>query len=452
MKNVLMIAYNYPPLAGMGMLRSLKFAKYLPHFGWRPTILTLSTSATKQIQSQYWLCDEAEGNLPGVEIIRSNFLSINSLRRYFFTTPTSSNQASRFSPAINNTSSYQMLRNFLSYIWNQWVLFPDGVIGWYPFAVKKAIDYINTNNIDLIFSTSLPATAHIIANKISKKTGIPWVADFRDPWSQPHYKSTSKLRTQADKILQLRTLRRANALITVSEPLRQNLLRIHKQFVNESYVIHNGYDCEDYLHQDQNKTHLFNIVFTGRMYDIDFKRTHRNPRLLFEALEELFKEAKLDPTKVRFDIYGEYPIQLGEMISKFQLQESVKCLDPVPFKESFIVQQNATILLLLTWADSDYEGILTGKLFEYLGARKPILAIPSYNTGVSQILHNTQAGVIITNRSELKQQLYKWYQEFVREGKVIYRGVQSEIEKFSRERATQDLSQIFDNVSATCKK
>jgi glycosyltransferase involved in cell wall biosynthesis len=449
MKKVLMIAYNYPPLAGMGMLRSLKFAKYLPHFGWKPTILTVSTSAAKQIQSQYWLCAEAEGNLPGVEIIRSNFLPITSLRRYFFTTPTSSHQENASSPAINNTFSYKILRDFLSYIWNQWVLFPDGVIGWYPFAVKKAIDYIKTNNIDLIFSTSLPATTHIIASKISKKTGIPWVADFRDPWSQPHYKTTSNLRTQADKILQLRTLKSANALITVSEPLRQNLLKIHKQFVNKSYVIHNGYDSDDYLHQHQNKTHFFNIVFTGRMYDIDFKRTHRNPRLLFETLEELFKEAKLDPTKVRFNIYGEYPLQLREMISKFQLQGSVKCLDPVPFKESFILQQNATILLLLTWADSDYEGILTGKIFEYLGARKPILAIPFHNTGVSQILHDTKAGIIITNRAELKQQLYEWYQEFVHEGKVIYHGVQSEIEKFSRKRATKDLSQIFYNVSNT---
>jgi len=449
MKKVLMVVYNYPPLAGMGMLRSLKFAKYLPDFGWKPTILTVSTSAVRHIHSQYWVCDESEGNLPGVDIIRTKFISINSLRSYFSSISLSSSR--KISPVNlenSNTSALKKnIRKIISSIWNNWILFPDSVIGWYPFAVGRAIEYVKRHNVDMIFSTSLPGTSHIIANTVSKRTGIPWVADFRDPWSQAHYNKRSKPRGKIDRLIETRTLNRADALVTVSEPLRQQLVKIHRNLVDKSFVIYNGYDSDDYMRFNPEPNKYFNIIFTGRMYDIDFSETDRTPALLFKALAELFDGAEVDRNKVRFEIYGEYPPELKQMISKYQLQDVVRCLGSVAFRESFAVQQRATILLLLNWDDSAQKGILTGKVFEYLGARRPILAIPFYNKGVDDILQTTNAGTTITELGRLKKQIFEWYQEFISEGKVSYEGISTELEEFSRKKATEKLSQIFNKVS-----
>jgi glycosyltransferase involved in cell wall biosynthesis len=448
MKNVLMIAYNYPPLAGMGMLRSLKLAKYLPTFGWKPTILTVSTSVAKHISSPYWICDESEGNLPNVNIIRTKFFSLNLLSKYLtgIFSHTGSNRYVEEASVDETQKPKSILRNFLLSFCNKWLLFPDNTITWYPFAVRQSLQYIKRQRINLIFSTSLPITSHIIARSISRKTNVPWVADFRDPWSRSHYDDSGSLRKRIDTLIETGVISSADALTTVSGPLRDTLIRVHKDFQNRTFVIHNGYDPDDYSAPEIESQPYFNITFTGRMYDIDFERKGRTPQLLFQALEQLHTEGRIDLCKVKVNLYGEYPNDLYHLISEYQLQDSVRCLGPVPFRESIAAQQHASILLLLNWDDSDYEGIVTGKIFEYLGACKPILAIPFYNRSVDTILNKTKAGITIIDLESLKKQISKWYQEYIKKGSVPYRGITREIEKFSRLRAAEDMSRIFEEV------
>jgi glycosyltransferase involved in cell wall biosynthesis len=317
--------------------------------------------------------------------------------------------------------------------------------------VKRSLDYIKQNDVTLLFSTSLPVTSHIVANTISKRTGIPWIADFRDPWSNSHYDNKTTLRKRMDRLLETKVINRADALTTVSEPIKQQLLKCHSKFKNKIFVIYNGYDPDDYGPFDIDSPAHFTITFTGRMYDIDFQTKGRTPELLFQALQQLNKEGKIDIAKVKVNIYGEYPDDLYDLISKYQLQHSVKCFGSVPFRDSFKAQQHATILLLLNWDDSDYKGILTGKIFEYLGARKPILAIPFYNRSVDAILNNTKAGNTITDLDSLKDQLILWYKQYIDTGKVTYRGITTEIEKFSRKKAAEDLSQIFEKIHLNTK-
>jgi len=443
-----MIAYNYPPLAGMGMLRNLKFAKYLPDFGWKPIILTVSTSILRHVKSPYWFCDESEGKLPHVDIIRTKFFSINLLTRHInnFITRANDIKNNNYFQTNNVDKSKNIIKNFIVSIYNSWIMFPDNTIDWYPFAVKSSLDYINNNDVDLLFSTSLPVTSHIIANTISKKTGIPWVADFRDLWSDSHYDDKGTLRKRMDRLIETKVINGADALTTVSEPLKQQLLRRHFKFKDKIFVIYNGYDPEDYSPREIDSPALFNITFTGRMYDIDFQRKGRTPELLFQALKQLHKEGRIDLNKVKVNIYGEYPSGLYELISKYQLQDSVRCLGAVSFRESIAAQQHATILLLLNWADSDYKGIVTGKIFEYLGARNPILAIPFSNRSVDIILNKTKAGITVTGLDSLKSQVSKWYQQYIDKGKVTYTGITNEIEKFSRKETADNLSLIFEEV------
>ena len=448
-----MIAYNYPPLAGMGMQRNLKLAKYLSYFGWKPIILTVSTSIVRHIKSQYWFCDESEGDLPNVDIIRTKFFSRNLLSKNLtrFTRRTRNKKHLNHLHANKLDNSGNMIKTFFRSFYNNWIMFPDNAIEWYPFAVKRSLDYIKKNDVSLLFSTSLPMTSHIVANTISKKTGIPWIADFRDPWSDSHYDSKGTLRKRLDKLIEIKVINRADALTTVSEPLKQQLLKCHSKFKDKIFVIYNGYDPDDYGPLKIDSSAHFNITFTGRMYDIDFQRKGRTPELLFQALQQLNKEGRIDLGKVKVNIYGEYPNELYELISKYQVQDAVKCLGSVPFRDSFAAQQHATILLLLNWDDSDYKGIITGKIFEYLGARKPILAIPFYNQSVDAILNNTKAGITITDIDSLKRQLILWYKQYINKGKVTYRGITREIEKFSRKKAAEDLSRIFKKMHYNIK-
>jgi glycosyltransferase involved in cell wall biosynthesis len=432
----------------MGMLRNLKIAKYLPYFGWKPIILTVSTSIVRHVTSQYWCCDKSEGNLPNVDIIRTKFFSINLLSNHLtkLIRRTKDKKHTKHLHANKTDYSNNIIKTSLISFYNSWIMFPDNTIDWYPFAVKRSLDYIKNNNVDLLFSTSLPFTSHIIANTISKKTGIPWIADFRDLWSDSHYDDNSTLRKKMDRLIETKVINNADALTTVSEPLKQQLLRRHSKFNDKVFVIYNGYDPDDYSPPKTEYSAHFNITFTGRMYDIDFQKKGRTPELLFHALAQLNKEKRIDLAKVMVNIYGEYPSDLYELIHKYQLQDSVKCLGSVPFRESFTAQQHATILLLLNWDDSDYKGVVTGKIFEYLGARNPILAIPFPNRSVDAILNKTKAGITITDLHSLKSQVSLWYQQYIDKGEVTYTGITREIERFSRKKATDDLSRIFEEV------
>ena len=182
MNKILMVIYNWPPRAGVGMIRPLKFAKYLPDFGWEPTILT-PKSAPSQI-----CCHEKEGHLSGVRIIYTGYFDVltyikKKLRLYLQMethTEPDKNSADMISFKKKKESSLiSLIRDFLA--------FPDENIGWYRAAVRKGKELLKNENFSIIYSTSPPETSHLIAKKLKIISGLPWIADLRDPWSNYHH-------------------------------------------------------------------------------------------------------------------------------------------------------------------------------------------------------------------------------------------------------------------------
>ncbi len=456
MKKVLMVVFDYPPHAGMGMLRSLKFAKYLPEFGWQPVILTIEVPIHKPTSPSYWFCEATEGVLPNVEVIRTKYVSLNQiLKSLTELNPFRKRRAGSIaenmsvSPESFRKSFALKIKKALIRLWNDWVLFPDGSIGWYPYAVKEGMAYLCHHSVDVIFSTALPITSHLIANTLSRKSGIPWIADFRDPWSQAHYREASCLRSRIDKYLEPKIVESASALVTVSEPIREELLHIHTSFSEKSFVIANGYDPEDYSKTVLSKTKSMTITFTGRMYEIDFSSKGRTPAVLFQSMANLFREGRIPRDRLQCIIYGEYPHALAKMIADYGLETVVTCRGAVSFREAIEAQQDADILLLLSWNDNDQKGNLGGKIFEYLGAKKPILALPYYNQGIDNILTSTQAGVIVTNVQACMETLWGWYRDFDTKGFIPYHGITTVLEGYSRKRATEQLADILNKVTQT---
>ncbi len=453
-----MISFSYPPLAGMGMLRSLKFAKFLPSFDWQPIVLTIDTRHIRATtQTQYWYCDDTEGRLSGVEIIRAKFISLKSPMQYLAKLPLFRQSNEGRSPNLNADDASVLPRHdsrirdrFKSGVrdfWNTWIEFPDSAIGWYPYALTKALGYLRKNPVDAIFSTALPMTSHLVANSLSKKTGIPWVADFRDLWSQADFREVNRLRRTIDSCLEVRTVKSASALVTVSEPHMEDLLHLHKTFADKNYVIYNGYDAEDYMESGIPINRPFTITYTGRMYDIDFSSKGRTPLILFQSVAALFREKRIPSNRLQFLIYGEHPHELIKMVAACELTKNVKYLGAVPFREAVKAQQQADVLLHLNWNDSDQKGVLSGKIFEYLGAKKNILSIPFYNKGVSDILRATQAGVILNSVEACKEQIWRWFQAFEAHGAIPYHGIPEMLENYSRKKATEQLATILNQVS-----
>ena len=429
-----MIAYFYPPLAGMGMLRTLKFAKYLPKFGWQSVILTPRNGRS------YAYCEESEGDLPRAEIIRTNFADIDLGIYKFFGCTTPSTQRNDNHPTQPLKVRPEAVRRLSGYIW-EWINFPDGAIGWYPFAVQAGKDYISRKGVDLIYSTSSPETSHLIACYLKKKTGLPWVADFRDLWTANPYYDRSSFRKRIEKVVESHILKHADAAITVSKVLAHKM-HSYLPFLNgKIYVVPNGYDEDDFQAIQYTPPSKFIIIYTGRLY-----RFKRDPEILFKVLSHLIEKGKMDPDRVEAhfyvgDIYG-----FRELVRKHNLHKVVKFHSFVPYKESLKRQMEASILLLLQWEPRHDSGVYTGKIFEYLRAHRPILAIPSSSEVVEELLNKTNAGIVVSNEDELENVLIEWYQEYIKTGMVSYKGVESEINKYTREKCTKKLASILDDV------
>jgi len=215
----------------------------------------------------------------------------------------------------------------------------------------------------------------------------------------------------------------SSAILTVSEALRQRLEERHERPVT---VLHNGFDPEDYEAVQPRRLDKFTILYTGSIYFPD-----RDPRPLFGAVAHLLAHGSIDPARFSIDFFSRRNADLERLVCAYPGIEQVVHIHPtVPHRESIALQKGAHVLLHL--AHGEEKGILTGKLFEYLGARRPILCIPGDRDAVEETLHRAQAGMVCRNEEEVVRQILCWYQEWQESGLVAYHGVGSEIDKYSR--------------------
>ncbi len=441
MKKVLMIAYFYPPRGGMGTVRTLKFVKYLIKFDWQSIVLT--TNKGRGIID----CDEEEGYFEHAKIIRSHFIDIHGeIYKRLLSKKNESNRDISNKEVGHQVSNAPVYKRILRLIW-AWLNFPDSTIGWCPFAIKKAQELIIRDNINIIYSTSPPETAHLIAFRVKQKTGLPWVADLRDLWTQNPYSMRGPVRQIIERMLEKRVLSKADAIITVSKPLASRLISGIGLSNSKIYSITNGYDPDDFIGIENTPSEKFTLTYTGRLY-----RFKRNPELLFKAVSNLVRKRLIDENKIALNFYVGDLAGFSYFMEKYSLQKVLNVFDFIPYQDSLKQQKNATALLLFQSDDKSDLGVYTGKLFEYLGARRPILSMPSSSKVIEELLKRTNAGLVVSNEIELENILIQWYQEYIATGTVSYKGMESEINKYTREEGTNKLASILDNVTSVNKE
>jgi hypothetical protein len=422
MKNVLILTSAFYPANRIDSLRPAKLAKYLPEYGWNPLIV-----CTKWTEGN---CDNFD---PALAKELENYNVVKSVRHLgaLWSQP--------MRKIYTLASALAPPQIFIAKLLAKLCYFSIGRFPaeYYYDSISFLRKFLRTTKVDCVWATCDPPATHAVANWIHKRFRIPWVADFRDLWDQEYLTKGASRRAMLISV-ESKTLSSCSAIVTVSEPLKEVLKTRHEKHI---YVILNGFDPGDYSDSIAKKQKTFNIVYTGKLL-----LHYRDPTYLFEALDSLLAHKKIDPSKISVSFYGSQPEMVKRFIANFEnLDNIVRVLPRVPFAKSIEVQKQACVLLQLAHAGE--KGIFTGKLFEYLGARRPILCIPGDNDCVETLLKQTRAGVICHDAKETAAQLLCWYEEWRQKGTVSYYGREEDIMKYSRKKQSQDLARLLDQVS-----
>ena len=400
MKKVLIIAYYFPPHTEIGSQRSYKLAKYFTQFGWEPIVLTIKLS----------------GKPPeGVRIIATDYKDIVGSIKSKIQFNKKKGFHEQLGTHVTKNFNYPTFRSKIVKALKEIVAFPDIQRGWYKFALKSAHELFSKEKIDVIISTSSPVTAHLIARELKLKYDVPWVADLRDLWTNNHFYKKYKLIKYFEKRLEFKTLSDAEALVTVTTRFSDELKILHKQ--KKIFCITNGYDSDDFPNTKIRLRNKFIITHTGTLSD-----GKRDPSLLFDVLYSLINENKISRDLIEIRFYGPFQSWLADDIKKYKLGGIVNYYGLIPREEVLRKQKESQILLIVLDSHNKEESVYPAKVFEYFGARRPIIAIGGRGGIIDDLLEKTQAGKFASNFGLLRSIILQYYQEFIKFGAVKYCG------------------------------
>lgn len=373
MKRVLIITYYWPPSGGSGVQRWVKFSKYLPSQGWQPVIYTPENPDMPSIDQSLY------SDIPGeAEIIKRPITEIYSIYRRI-----SGNKGGGEVNPINSQKKTLKQKLMLAIRGNLFI--PDPRISWLRPSVRFLKKYLREHPVDVIVSTGPPHSMHLIAREVSKATGIPWVADFRDPWTRMFYFKHLALSDWARKKhekLEKMVLDDASAVVAVS-PLVQEEFKTMTG--NRIELVTNGYDPEDFGQIVEPDGH-FNIVHTGLF------ASDGNPETLWKVLSDLCREDARFAEQLRIRLVGKNDTMILDSIHAAGLERNLVDLGYRDHTVAVREQMGSTMLILPLRKEPEYRATLPGKLFEYLGSQRPVLGIGQTDGAMARILADTGAG------------------------------------------------------------
>ena len=339
------------------------------------------------------------------------------------------------------SKKYGRIRPFLKFLYGYYreiAHYPDSEKGWKPFAVKAGDELLQNEDVDAMISSSSPVTCHLIARELKEKHGIPWIADFRDLWTQNHNYPYSRLRRLFEKKLELKTLSTADTLVTASSPITEKMKKLHKG--KSIHTITNGFDPDKMSNGKANLTSKFTITYTGQIYP------KQDPSKLLVALKDLISERAIDTNDVNVRFYGPENDLLARKLEEYGLSAIVSQCGIVPREISFEKQRESRLLLLLKWEDPQERGIYTGKIFEYLAAKRPILATGGTDDVVKELLKETNAGIDAQTVEDIKNALRRLYAEYKLSGKITYQGTSEKVNRYSYREITEKFSEVLNVI------
>lgn len=416
MKHALFIVFHYPPeSSSSGVLRTLKFSRYLPEYGWRVTVVTLRADAYEQRDEQLLTQIPAD-----VTVVRTRY--INTARHLSI--------FGRYPAAL---------------------AIPDRWIGWAPFAIAAADEVHASDPVDLVFSTSPIATAHLIAKRISRRHRLPWVADFRDPWYEdPPEPGTPAIVHWAARHLEASVIKAADAVVTTTEHLSRMLMeRYPAMNAGKVNSILNGYDEADFTALSLPppvKSDRLRLVHAG-----EINPGFRDPRPLLRALRLAIETGRLNEREFELTFIGggdfTRSAELRKVLQETRLEESVRFLPRIPYRDALRKMAESDILLLLQ-ASEDTRQLVPAKLYEYMRLQRPVFALV-FDGVTADIVSDNSAGWTVDPRDDsllatrLAEGIGLW-----REGGLAQRVASMDrLRRYERRALTGQLAVCFDKLT-----
>lgn len=389
---VLLITYYFPPTNVIGALRVGKWSKYLSDYGIEPYVLTFESDARVA-----GLPVEISEN----RVFRTGYSGfVKKVQKRIKSNAVESGGKASDTPVENSGRNVGFVKLLLRTIWLKLtskitdVRFPDRAFPWYFSAVEEAYKLHEEHQFDAIISSLGPATSHLVAYRMAKKYKLPWIADYRDLWTQNHVDKRNFIHTAIERYFEKRFIKKASLLTTVSEELAESLRALHKK---PTHVIQNGFDETDFEGPAlQPAVDGFNVLYTGMIYV-----GRRDPSLLFEAVSQLKTKNAKFYEEINLIFYGADRKVISDLAKAKGVEDKVVLHDRCSNAEAIMKQRAADVLLLLEWDNPAAKGVLTGKLFEYLGAKRPILAIGPSDGAISKVLSETNAGKLFKTSDEI---------------------------------------------------
>lgn len=372
MKKVLVIAYYWPPSGGSGVQRWVKMCKYLPQNGWLPVVYTPLNPALTAVD------DTLAADVPAeVEVIRRRIIEPGQFSR-----KTTNAQVT----PINGQK--KTLKQRIA-MWIRGNLFiPDPRVLWVLPSVRFLCRYLREHHVDAIVSTGPPHSMHLIAKMVARRTGLPWVADFRDPWTRMFYFKHLSLTPRAESLhvkMELSVLDGATRVVAVSP-----LVQLDFQQATETPVelITNGFDAQDFpdMPRSSFSSEHFTLLHAG-LFAAD-----GNPTVLWEALGEMVASDSDFARDFRLVLCGKTDSAVISALCEAGLGDNFTDLGYVDHKSVVQRMKEAAALMLPLRKEPEYRATLPGKLFEYLAARRPVIGVGQKDGAMAAILSSTGAG------------------------------------------------------------
>lgn len=431
-KRVLIITYYWPPSGGAGVQRVLKTVKYLRGFGWEPVVYTAENAAYPVLDDS--LMAEIP---PGVEIIRGPIWEPYELYKKF----TNKKKGERVYSGFMTDEAKPSFTQRAS-VWIRGNLFiPDARKFWIRPSVKRLSNWLQENKVDAMLSSGPPHSTHLIARGLKRSFDIPWLADFRDPWTNIDFYDQLMLTSWADKIHRRQeqsVLREAERMTTVSWSWAEDFVSLGRP---DAEVITNGFDEADFPNTELVQDKHFSLCHIGSL------NRDRNNLQLWEALAELATESSSFRENFRLRFIGKTEALTFSELEELGLSPNVERIDYLPHSEVTASLGRAHVLLLLTNDTPAAQGIIPGKTYEYLAAGRPILAIGPPKGDAARVLDLTGAGTMcgFQDKAGMKKVISQLFQAYEK-GASTYLGDAATIQQFTRRGATQKFAQILDEM------
>lgn len=425
MKKVLLIG-NFWPYRG-GSIRIFGLAKYLKDFGWEPIILTGPLNERPSNEFRY---------------IETGYLCFLGKFGRIFGIDTGFDMGDQLKRKIDRRNQFSWFKIPLRFIYRRVIevlAFPDEDKLWKGFAINAAEELIKNEKIDAMISV-WPLTSHCVAKELKKRHNILWVADFPDLWSLNCDYPYNFIRKFFDRRFELKTLKTADILTTVSEPMEEKMRNLHKN--KRVFTITHGFDEKKVNFPAIKLTEKFTITYTGLIY-----HKYRDPLKILFAAKDLIENGTIDVKDIEIRFYGPPDYTLEKNIIRNNFSPFARQYGVVSKEESLKRQWESQLLLFLNWDDKNEKGVFSGKIFEYLAARRPVFSTGGFKGDViEKLLRETNIGAYTEGKEQIKKFLKDFYSEYKKNKSVRYEGNISEINKYSQREMARKFADILSEI------